>query len=193
MKQTYPLWPSFHHTCLSRLYEYNKIFGQVYCKHYLRNFCKPVWSQKRENHIYRGERDRKKTRGLSWREVQICKERRSKINLTEYETKALKLKYRKNVLYTKETKDLRFCSWLSNSEKKKKENKSKMWHSWSLSAGVQRTQIKGLERASHATMPSISLTIRLKWEQVSATHPEERWEEQRKETLPRRRRRLRWR
>lgn len=47
-----------------------------------------------------------------------------KIYLTEYVAKALKLKYRK-VLHTKETKDLRFCSWLSNSEKIIKRNKIK--------------------------------------------------------------------
>lgn len=43
----------------------------------------------------------------------------TKIYLTEYETKALKLKYRR-VLHTKETMDLRFCAWVSNSEKERK-------------------------------------------------------------------------
>lgn len=74
-----------------------------------------------------GEREKKNKTYIMERSAVLQRKRNSgggKIYLTEYVAKALKLKYRK-VLHTKETKDLRFCSWLSNSEKIIKRNKIK--------------------------------------------------------------------
>lgn len=88
--------------------------------------------------LQEGERKRENTRRVSIMEkpadLQEKKEQQEGQKYTsEYETKALKLKYRR-VLHTKETMDLRFCAWVSNSEKER--NKKKIWHRWSLSVGV---------------------------------------------------------